>query len=190
MATKLFLSVLFSHYKTVNKSGTIDGLTISGHNNKTGGRTMKRTAKTLTILSLLLAVTCSLGAQKTFLVHDIHPLLAQVAAYASDVVLSAEHSAHSYEFYMEEKLELESWMITPGNWTGMKGTGFSSAPEAQKDASIPVEDWMFTPFRGDLPGMDYIFMEVPEEPLQVKSWMICLDDWCKNAGESKNSYLW
>ena len=72
---------------------------------------MKTQIKFLALSVLILAGCFAASAQKSFLINDIYPLLAQNSDVQSEIVLSAEFFSDSHQFYTEEKLELDAQYV-------------------------------------------------------------------------------
>ena len=137
---------------------------------------MKILAKTIFVPLFLL--TGSLGAlgQNILLLNDIHTLLAYTSEVQSEIELSAEFTASSYQFYMEEKIQLEDWMITQREWEEGSGTVPVSAIQVEPEPEMLTESWMIQPFA--TVSQDWEFLtDTIEEPLEVRKWMICCADW-------------
>ena len=128
---------------------------------------MKRTTKTLTILSVLLTVSLTLVGQKTLLIQDMQPLMAFGSDTKYDMELSAERISSSYQFYMEDKMQLKDWMINSSHWV---------AAENQEE-DITMEDWMLHTFARGGDWITDLLKEEKEVPLQLHDWMICCTDW-------------
>ncbi len=100
---------------------------------------MKSIAKSLIILGVLLTGSLALTGQKALLVKDIQPLMAFVSDIKYDVELSAEYNSNSYQFYMEDKLQLENWMVEPFD----PGKDMlSDLLKEEKELPIQFELWM------------------------------------------------
>ncbi|KPL16832.1 MAG: hypothetical protein AMS26_03270 [Bacteroides sp. SM23_62] len=138
---------------------------------------MKTLAKTMFVLLILMAGSLGMLGQKTLLIHDIRPLLAYSSDIQSDIELSAEHTASSYWFYMEEKVQLEDWMIEQSEWKDESNTVPGSAVKVEPEPELRIESWMIQPFTaGSQETWDFL-VETIEEPLEVRKWMICCTDW-------------
>lgn len=137
---------------------------------------MKALAKTIFVLLLLLAGSPGALGQNTLLLNDIHTLLAYSSDVQSEIELSAEITASSYQFYMEEKIQLEDWMITQSEWKEGSRTALVSALKVEPEPEMLTERWMIQPFAKV--SQDWEFLaETIEEPLEVRKWMICCADW-------------
>ena len=133
---------------------------------------MKTQIKFLALSVLILAGCFAASAQKSFLINDIYPLLAQNSDVQSEIVLSAEFFSDSHQFYTEEKLELESWMTE--NWELTARTGLD---RSEREEELSPEAWMITPFSPEsVPGWDFITAD-PETPQKLEEWMICCYSW-------------
>jgi hypothetical protein len=111
-------------------------------------------------------------------------------AYSSDIQseieLSAELTASTYTFYMEEKVQLEDWMIEQSEWKDESAAVLASALKAEPESEILVESWMIQPFSNASQETWDFLIEATEEPLKVRRWMICCADWnLKNRQEER-----
>jgi len=137
---------------------------------------MKALAKTIFVLLFLLAGSLGMQGQNTLLVNDIQPLLAYSSDIQSEIELSAEFIVSRYQFYMEEKIQLEEWMINQSEWKEGSKTVLVSAIQVEPEPDLPTETWMTQPFVSV--SQDWEFLaEAIEEPLEVRKWMICCADW-------------
>ena len=147
---------------------------------------MKTLAKTMFVLFFLIAGSIGMLGQNTLLVNDIQPLLAYSSNIQSEVELSAELTASCYLFYMEEKIQLEDWMIKQSEWKDESKTLLASVVVVEPEPEMLTESWMMQPF--STLSRDWEFLAVAtEEPLVVRKWMICCADW--NLKTSKSSWL-
>ncbi len=137
---------------------------------------MKALAKTMFVLLILLAGSLDMLGQTTFLVNDIQPIPAQSSDIQSEIELSAELSALTYHFYMEEKIQLEDWMIVQNEWKDESQTGLASILKVEPESEMLAESWMIQPFSTVSQDWDFL-AETIEEPLVVRKWMICCTDW-------------
>lgn len=137
---------------------------------------MKTLAETIFVLLFLLAGNIGVVGQNTLLLKDIHPLLAQSSDVQSEIELSAEITARGYQFYMEEKIQLEDWMITQSEWEGGSGTVLVSNIKVEPEPEMLSEPWMIQPFTTVSQDWEFL-VEAIEEPLEVRKWMICCADW-------------
>jgi hypothetical protein len=147
---------------------------------------MKALAKTMLVLLILLASSLGMLGQNTFLVNDLQPLLAQTSGIQNEIELSAEFFANTYHFYMEEKIQLEDWMIIQSEWKDESQTGLLSALKAEPESEMLIESWMIQPFSTVSQDWDFL-AETIEEPLEVRKWMICCTDW--NLKTRQGSWL-
>jgi hypothetical protein len=137
---------------------------------------MKALAKTICVLFFLLAGSLVVLGQNALFLNDIHPLLAYSSDVQSEIELSAEITASSYQFYMEEKIQLEDWMITQSEWQEGSRKNLVSALKVEPEPEMLTERWMIQPFT--TLSQDWEFLaEVIEEPIEVRKWMICCADW-------------
>ena len=147
---------------------------------------MKILAKTMFVLFFLIAGSIAMLGQNTLLVNDIQPLLAYSSNIQSEVELSAEFTASSYMFYMEEKIQLEDWMIKQSEWKDGSKTVLASVIPVEQEPEMLIESWMIQPF--STVSQDWEFLAVAtEEPLEVRKWMICCADW--NLKTNQSSWL-
>jgi hypothetical protein len=115
--------------------------------------------------------------QNTLFVNNIQTLLAYSSDIQNEIELSAEPHSGSYQFYMEEKVQLEEWMIEQNGWTKETTLAPAAVLRVEPESGIPTESWMIRPFRaGSQETWDFL-LEVAEEPIEVRKWMICCTDW-------------
>jgi len=137
---------------------------------------MKALAKTMFVLLILTAGSFDMLGQNTLLVNDIQPLLAYSSDTQSEVELSAELTASTYQFYMEESIQFEDWMIVQKEWKNELETELASVLRVEPESEMLVESWMIQPFSTVSQDWDFL-AEAIEEPLVVRKWMICCTDW-------------
>jgi len=138
------------------------------------------------VLFFLIAGSIGMLGQNTLLVNDIQPLRAYSSNIQSEVELSAEFTANSYLFYIEEKIQLEDWMIKQSEWKDKSKTLNASVKLVEPEPEMLFESWMIQPY--STASQDWEFLAVAtEEPLVVRKWMICCADW--NLTTSKSSWL-
>ena len=137
---------------------------------------MKVLAKTMFVLLILTAGSLAVLGQHTLFVNDIQPLLAYSTDTQSDIELSAELTASTYQFYMEERIQFEDWMIVQKEWKNESRTELTSVLKVEPESEILVESWMIQPFSTVSQDWDFL-AEAIEEPLVVRKWMICCTDW-------------
>jgi hypothetical protein len=148
---------------------------------------MKTLAKTMFVLLFLMAGSLGMLGQNTLLVNDIQPLLAYSSDIQIEIELSGELTASSYRFYMEEKVQLEDWMIEQGEWKDESTTVLAFAVKVEPESEMLAESWMIQPFSaGSQETWDFL-VEAIEEPLEVRKWMICCADW--NLKTRQGTYL-
>ena len=128
------------------------------------------------VLFFLLTGSLGMLGQTTFLVNDIQSIPAQSSDIQSEIELSAELSALTYHFYMEEKIQLQDWMIVQSEWKDESQTGLTSFLEVEPESEMLTESWMIQPFSTVSQDWDFL-AETIEEPLVVRKWMICCADW-------------
>jgi hypothetical protein len=138
---------------------------------------MRSLAKTMFALLILMAGSPGMLGQNILLVHDIPLLLAHSADIRGEILLSAEPLAGSYQFYMEEKVPLEDWMIEQHVWKDASSTLLASAVQTEREPEMMTEDWMIQPFSAGSREIWDFLAESIEEPLKVQEWMICCEDW-------------
>lgn len=147
---------------------------------------MKILAKTIFVLFFLITGSIGMLGQNTLLVNDIQPLLTYNSNIQSEVELSAEFTSSSYMFYMEEKIQLEDWMIKQSEWKDGSKTVVASVMQVEPEPEVETESWMIKPF--STVSQDWEFLAVTsEEPLVVRKWMICCADW--NLKTKQSSWL-
>ena len=137
---------------------------------------MKTLAKTMFVLLILMAGSFGMQGQNTLLVNDIQPLLAFSSDIQSEIELSAEFTASSYQFYMEEKIQLEDLMIVQSEWRDESKTVLASVVKVEPEPEMLTESWMIQLFSTSSQDWDFL-SETVEEPLVVRKWMICCTDW-------------
>jgi len=137
---------------------------------------MKVLAKTMFVLLILTAGSLAVLGQHTLFVNDIQPLLAYSTDTQSDIELSAELTASTYQFYMEERIQFEDWMIVQKEWKNESRTELTSVLKVEPESEMLVESWMIQPFSTVSQDWDFL-AETIEEPLVVRKWMICCTDW-------------
>jgi hypothetical protein len=138
---------------------------------------MKSLAKSLSVLLFLLAGCIPIFGQNTLLINNIQTLVVHSADSKSEILLTAEFTASSYQFYMEEKIQLEDWMIERDSWK--KGTENRAVTWelVDQESEIAMEAWMIQPFSTGTQDIWEFLVESEEEPLKVRKWMICCADW-------------
>ncbi len=147
---------------------------------------MKILARSIFVLLFLMTGSIGMLGQNTLLVNDIQPLLTYTSNIQSEVELSAEFTASSYMFYMEEKIQLEDWMIKQSEWKDGSKTVLASVIPVEPEPEMLIESWMIQPF--STVSQDWEFLAVAtEEPLEVRKWMICCADW--NLKTNQSSWL-
>ena len=137
---------------------------------------MKSLAKTMFVLLILMAGSLGMLGQKTIFVNDIQPLLAHSSDIQSEIELSAEFTASTYQFYMEERIHFEDWMIVQSEWKNESKTELASVLKVEPESEMLVESWMIQPFSTLSQDWDFL-AEAIEEPLVLREWMICCTDW-------------
>ncbi len=137
---------------------------------------MKTLAKTIFVLLMLMAGNSGMLAQNTFLVKDIQPLPAYSSNIQSEIELSVEFTADTYQFYMEEKIQVEDWMIEQSEWENVSKTVPAYAIKVEPEPEMLTESWMIQPLSSVSQDWDFLTVAI-EEPLEVRKWMICCADW-------------
>ena len=137
---------------------------------------MKVLAKTMFVLLIVTAGGLGVLGQNTLFVNDIQTLLAYSTDTQSEIELSAELTASTYQFYMEERLQFEDWMIVQKEWKNESRTEPASVLKVEPESEMLVESWMIQPFSTVSQDWDFL-AEAIEEPLVVRKWMICCTDW-------------
>ena len=137
---------------------------------------MKVLAKTMFVLLILTASSLAVLGQNTLFVNDIQPLLTYSTDTQSEIVLSAELTASTYQFYMEERIQFEDWMIVQKEWKNESRTELASFLKVEPESEMLFESWMIQPFSTVSQDWDFL-AEAIEEPLVVRKWMICCTDW-------------
>ena len=147
---------------------------------------MKVLAKTMFVLLILTAGSLAVLGQHTLFVNNIQPLLAYSTDTQSDIELSAELTASTYQFYMEERIQFEDWMIVQSEWRDESKTVLASVVKVEPEPEMLTESWMIQPFSTFSRDWEFLSVET-EEPLEVRKWMICCADW--NLKPSQSSWL-
>ena len=137
---------------------------------------MKALAKTIFVLLILTAGSLGMLGQNTLFVNDIQPLLAYSSDTQSEIELSAVLIASTYQFYMEESIQFEDWMIVQKEWKNESKTEPASLLMVEPEPEMLIESWMIQPFSTVSQDWDFL-AETIEEPLVVRKWMICCTDW-------------
>ncbi len=127
-------------------------------------------------LLILMAGSLAMLGQNALLINEVLPLLAYSSDIESEIELTAEPAAGSFQFIMEEKIQLEGWMIEKSEWEGESTGAWVSVLAVEPEAEITTEDWMMRPFSAVTQDWEFL-TEGVEEPLVVRKWMICCADW-------------
>jgi hypothetical protein len=138
---------------------------------------MKSLTKTMFVLLFLMAGSLVMFGQNTLLINNIRTLLAYTDDIRDEIELSAEHTAHAYRFYMEEKVPLEDWMIEQSSWRQGSFHTLASDIHVEPEPEIETEPWMIRPFTPGCQETWEFLVETEEKPLEVRKWMICCTDW-------------
>ncbi len=138
---------------------------------------MKTLAKTMFVLLILMAGSFGMLGQT---------LMTYSSDIQSEIELSAVLTASSYQFYMEEKIHLEDWMIEQSEWKDESKTIPASAGKVEPESEMLAESWMIQPFSTVSQDWDFL-TEAIEEPIVVRKWMICCADW--NLKTRQGSWL-
>ena len=137
---------------------------------------MKALAKTIFVLLILTAGSLGMLGQNTVFVNNIQPLLAYSSDTQSEIELSAVLTASTYQFYMEERIQFEDWMIVQKEWKNESKTELAALLSVEPESEMLVESWMIQPFSTVSQDWDFL-TEAIEEPLVLRKWMICCTDW-------------
>ena len=76
--------------------------------------------------------------------------------------------ASSLENIVENKLELENWMVNDNYWNIAENT---YVVETEKDELLYLESWMLDESKWNIPVFEYSEMET-EQNLMLENWMI------------------
>ena len=128
---------------------------------------MKTLAKTIFVLLILMAGSLGMLGQN---------LMTYSSDIQSEIELSAVLTAGNYQFYMEEKIQLEDWMIEQSEWRDKSKTVPASVVKVEAEPEMLAESWMIQPFSSISQDWDFLAEEI-EEPLVVRKWMICCAEW-------------
>ena len=85
-------------------------------------------------------------------------------------------TASTYQFYMEESIQFEDWMIVQKEWKNESKTELASVLQVEPEPEMLIESWMIQPFSTVSQDWDFL-AEAIEEPLVLRKWMICCTDW-------------
>ena len=138
---------------------------------------MKTLIRTLALFSLLLCGCVGLMGQKSLLLQDIQPLMAYSLDSRSDIILSADNNSNSYQFYLEEKIQVKDWMVETEGWLAKAGSELSMATRVETEKELVVEDWMISNFRVVDSWLNNLVKEQNEPPLKLQDWMVCCREW-------------
>jgi len=138
---------------------------------------MKTLAKTMFVLLILMAGSLGMLGQT---------LMTYSSDIQSEIELSAVLTTSNYQFYMEEKIQLEDWMIEQSEWKDESKTVLASVVEVDAEPEMLAESWMIQPFSTVSQDWDFL-TEAVEEPIAVRKWMICCADW--NLETRQGSWL-
>ena len=136
---------------------------------------MKTTVRSLAALSILLISSMALVGQKSLLIQSEEPPMASTSATTDRNELSTEFYAHSHQFSIEERIQLESWMVNAEEWVG--GGGISSAIRLERESEMEMENWMVKPFKSKDVVLSELIRVDREDPLKLQKWMYCCADW-------------
>lgn len=128
---------------------------------------MKTLAKTMFVLLILMAGSLGMLGQT---------LMTYSSDIQSEIELGAVLTASNYQFYMEEKIQLEDWMIEQSEWKDESKTVLASVVNVDAEPEMLAESWMIQPFSTVSQDWDFL-VEAIEEPIVVRKWMICCADW-------------
>jgi len=128
------------------------------------------------VLLILMAGPFGMLAQNTFLINDIQPIVAYSSDIQNEFEISVEFNVSNYQFYMEEKIQVEDWMIDQSEWEDASKTLLAYALKVEPEPDMLTESWMIQPFSSLSQDWDFLTVAI-EEPLEVRKWMICCADW-------------
>jgi hypothetical protein len=128
---------------------------------------MKTLAETMFVLLILMAGSLGMLGQT---------LMTNSSDIQSEIELSAVLTAGNYQFYMEEKIQLEDWMIEQSEWKDESKAVLASVLKVEPEPEMPAESWMIQPFSTVSQDWDFL-VEAIEKPIVVRKWMICCADW-------------
>ncbi len=138
---------------------------------------MKTLIRTLALIPLMLLGCVGLMGQKSLILQDIQPLLTYSSDTRSNTILSADNSLKSYQFYLEERIQLREWMVSKEEWMAQVGSGLISDNFTEREQELKVEDWMLESFgTGDL-WLNVLVKEEKETPVKLQDWMLCCQEW-------------
>ena len=127
---------------------------------------MKTTVKTMATLIALFFSTLTLLGQKSLLFQDVQSPIAAAPFTNFNVTLSAENKLKSSPFFMENKLQLEDWMLSSEKWK-----------LEESETGITLEDWMVETHNDSDINLEELIKEEVETPLKLEKWMYCCTDW-------------
>ena len=119
---------------------------------------MKTLAKTMFVLLILMAGSLGMLGQNTLLINNIQPLMTYSSDIQSEIELSAVLTAGNYQFYMEEKIQLEDWMIQPFSTVSQDWDFLAEAIEEP----IVVRKWMICCADWNLETRQGIWLKIPD----------------------------
>lgn len=138
---------------------------------------MKTLMKTLTLISLMLSGGVGLMGQKSFLLHDIQPLMTYSSESISALIVSAENNSDNSRLYPEEKTEVKDWMVNQEGWLAKGPSDLASASLLETEKELEVEEWMISSFQTGDQWFSNLVKEQTEPPLQLQDWMLCCKEW-------------
>ena len=116
---------------------------------------MKTLAKTMFVLLILMAGSLGMLGQNTIMTYSYD--------IQSEIELSAVLTADSYQFYMEEKIQLEDWMIEQSEWKDKSNWDFLAE---ETEEPLVVRKWMICCADWNLKTMQGNWLKVPDITIQ------------------------
>lgn len=138
---------------------------------------MKTLIRTLALASFILLGCNGLRGQKSLLLQDIQPLMTYSSESSSNIILSADNSSNSYQFYLEEKIQVNDWMVNREEWLKEGNSGLVSSTRLETEKELVVEDWMISNFNIGDNWLSNLVREEKEPPLKLQDWMVCCEEW-------------
>ncbi len=151
-------------------------------------KTMKAKTNQLTItvkvafLSIAIFFSIGIFAQNSIGNYDIKSLSANLIKSSDDIVSAYKNSVAS-DFFYEDQINLEEWMINLEEFaTGLSSSSIEISDPTLSEADLNLifteeelilEDWMTNPEWGSN-DCNYFY----EEALQMEEWMCCPREWC------------
>jgi hypothetical protein len=138
---------------------------------------MKTITKSLVLISLMMLAGGALMAQKNLLLQDIQPMMSYSSESRSDIILSADYNSNSYQFYLEDKIQLKDWMVDRTEWTGNLSKQLHLVSKTELENKIELEDWMIGDDFKEESWLSELVKEQEEVPLKLQDWMLCCKEW-------------